>query len=129
MEVWGAYGRTDMKLAAAISLFGLFAAVSANAQPTTAPGHTVCIRPFDSPTGSIDHTHVVDTKTILFYMRGGKIWENTLPLPCRGLMFHGFTFLTRQDEVCSNAQAIRVIETGQVCELGQFTSYTPPAGP
>jgi hypothetical protein len=118
-----------MKLAAATCLFGLFAAVAASAQPTSGPGHPVCIRPFDSPTGSVDHTHVVDPKTILFYMCDGKIWKNTLPSPCRGLMFHGFSFLTHQDEVCSNAQGIQVVETGEVCQLGAFTAYTPPAAP
>lgn len=116
-----------MKLAVATCLLGLFAAVAASAQP--APGHPVCIRPFDLPTGSVDHTHVVDPKTILFYMRDGKIWKNSLPSACPGLMFHGFSFLTYQDEVCSNAQGIQVIETGEVCQLGAFTSYAPPAGP
>jgi hypothetical protein len=117
-----------MKLAAVACLFFPSAIVMANAQPaTTSEGtHPVCIRPFDSPTGSIDHTHVVDPQTVLFYMSDGKVWKNSLRSPCPGLMFHGFAFLTHQDEVCSNAQGIRVIETGEVCQLGAFTSYTPP---
>ncbi len=117
-----------MKLAAACLVF-LSATVAAGAQPAGAPAdqsRPVCIRPFDSPTGSIDHTHVVDPQTVLFYMRDGKVWKNSLRSPCRGLMFHGFTFLTHQDEVCSNAQGIQVVETGEVCQLGAFTPYSPP---
>jgi hypothetical protein len=60
-------------------------------------------------------------------MRDGKIWKNTLRGPCHGLEFHGFSFVTHYDEVCSNAAAIQVIQTGQVCQLGYFTPYTAPA--
>jgi hypothetical protein len=66
------------------------------------------------------NTHVVDPQTILFYTPDGKVWKNTLKTPCRGLMFHGFTFVTRQDEVCENSTGIRVIESGEVCTLGPF---------
>jgi hypothetical protein len=111
---------------------GFLAAIAAGpalAQNAAPDSHAapVCIRPFDEPTGSIDHTHVVDPRTILFYMKDGKVWKNTLPTPCPGLLYHGFSFLTRQDEVCSNAQGIRVIESGEVCQLGAFTPYAPPA--
>lgn len=108
-------------LAAAVAVF----ATAANAQGMGSAG-PVCIRPFDSPDDPINHTHVVDPQTILFYMSDGKIWKNTLKTPCRGLMFHGFSFATHQDEICSNAQAIHVIESGETCELGTFTPYTPP---
>jgi hypothetical protein len=120
-----------MKMIAATATFVALAALSAAAQPlpqTGKPG-PVCIRPFDTPTGSIDHTHVVDARTVLFFMRGGKIWKNTLHSPCRGLLLHGFSFLTRQDEICSNAQAIQVVETGEVCQLGEFTPYVATAQP
>lgn len=122
-----------MKISVAASIFLALGMTSVFAQTTPAPApekpHPVCIRPFDSPTGSIDHTHVVDARTILFYMRDGKIWKNELPSPCPGLLFHGFSFVTHQDEVCSNAQGIQVVETGQVCQLGTFSSYTPPPAP
>lgn len=113
-----------MKMLAAIALSGAVLATSLHAQPAKAA--PVCIRPFDFSTGSIDHTHVVNPTTILFYMRDGKIWKNTLHQPCRGLMLHGFEFATRQDEICSNAQSIRIIQTGEICELGEFARYVPP---
>ena len=62
---------------------------------------------------------------MLYILRDGKIWKNTLHTPCRGLEFHGFSFVTHYDEICSNAVSIQVIETGQVCQLGDFTPYTP----
>lgn len=112
-----------MKMLAAIALSEAVLAAPLQAQPAnTAP---TCIRPFDFSTGSVDHTHVVNPTTILFYMRDGKIWKNALRQPCRGLTLHGFVFTTQQDEVCSNAQSIRVIQTGEICQLGEFTRYVP----
>lgn len=117
-----------MKILAAAGLLAAVASAAALARTGTPTDKAapVCIRPFDQPTGGIDHTHAVDAKTLLFYMKDGKIWKNTLRAPCPGLLMHGFDFVTHQDEVCSNAQAIRVIETGEVCQLGVFTPYTVP---
>lgn len=120
-----------MKMFAATGLLAAAVALPALAQNTPTPDaakpHQICIQPFDSPTGSIDHTKVVDPQTILFYMRDGKIWKNTLHSPCHGLEFHGFSFVTHYDEICSNAVSIQVIQTGQVCQLGDFSPYTAPA--
>ena len=55
---------------------GVFAA----AVPASADMVPACIQPH-----LIDHTQVVDSKTILFHMRGGKIWQNNLPVSCSGL--------------------------------------------
>jgi hypothetical protein len=77
-------------------------------------------------TRQIDHTHVVDRNTVLFYMKDGKIWRNDLKSPCMGLKLHGFSFTSASDEICSNAVGIRVIRTGEVCTLGRFS---PSAGP
>jgi hypothetical protein len=120
-----------MKMPTAIGLLAAVSSLPAFAQnpPAETKPQQICIRPFDTPTGSIDHTQVVDPQTILFHMRDGKIWKNTLHAPCRGLEFHGFSFVTHYDELCSNAVAIQVIDTGQVCQLGYFTPYTPPAAP
>ena len=80
----------------------------------------------------IDHTEVPDDSTILFHMKGGKIWKNSLPFPCSDLKFQGgFQYTTDIDEICSNLQTIRVIEQGggprlgAVCQLGEFTPYVP----
>jgi hypothetical protein len=113
-----------MKVFVAAAFLAALAATSAQAQPMEKSG-PVCLRPFDSPDDPVDHTHVVNPQTVLFYMRDGKVWKNTLKSPCPGLMLHGFTFVTHQDEICDNAQAIQVIESGEVCELGSFTPYAP----
>jgi hypothetical protein len=77
----------------------------------------------------IDHTHVVDAKNVLFYMKNGKIWHNGLQNACPALNFHGFVMNVSGgvDTVCSNQQSIKVIETGEVCMLGEFTPYEAPA--
>ena len=77
-------------------------------------------------TYQIDHTTVPDKNTILFYMRDGKVWKNTLSYPCPGLLFHGFAYVAHADQICSNMQSIQVIETHEVCMLGAFEPYTPP---
>ncbi len=124
-----------MKTLAAAAVIAALSAISAQAQQApnglqSSGGNgagPVCLRPFDvsGPGGAIQ-THVVDPQTILFYMPNGKVWVNKLKTRCRGLMFHGFEYVTRQDELCSNQVAIRVIESGEVCKLGAFTPYTPP---
>lgn len=77
-------------------------------------------------TSNIDRTRTPDTQTILFYMRNGKIWKNTLRARCSGLAFHGFIYRVRGGQICSNMQSIQVIQTHEICTLGDFTPYTPP---
>lgn len=105
------------------ALTGLLA-VSAQAQPdgTSQARSQVCLN-----TQNIDHTQTPDNRTILFYMRGGKIWKNTLLNECMGLTFDGFAYVaTPPSQICGNMQTIRVIRTGTVCMLGPFEPYTPP---
>jgi hypothetical protein len=110
---------------AASALVGALTLASANAQPASAPNAPpVCLRP-----NSIDHTHTTNASTIDFYMRDGKIYRNSLKGTCPGLLFHGFIYVVHGDEICSNMQSIRVIESGEICELGTFTPYTPPPRP
>lgn len=107
-------------LATALCMSGLFLA---GAQADSAKGNDVCL-----DADHIDHTVVVDDQTVLFYMRGGKIWKNTLQRKCPSLKFEqGFSEDIRGDEVCSNRQMIQVLQTGASCSLGAFTPYTPPA--
>lgn len=110
-------------------LFALLPATAmAQPMPPRGPAHPVCLRPFDRPgPGGIIHTHVVDPRTILFYTPDGKVWVNHLKSECRGLMFHGFEYMTDQDELCSNQTAIRVVESGEICKLGDFVPYTQHA--
>jgi hypothetical protein len=106
--------RFTTALAAAAALVAC-AALPAQASP-------VCLQ-----TIRIDHTHVLDAKNVLFYMKDGKVWQNRLQNSCPSLHFHGFVMNVRGgDSVCSNQQSIKVIVTGEVCMLGEFTPYTPP---
>lgn len=74
----------------------------------------------------IDHTVVVDDRTVLYYMRGHAVWKNTLRGACPGLKFEqGFSEVIRGGLVCSNTQMIRVMRSGALCSLGAFTPYVP----
>lgn len=116
-----------MKRLPVVAVLGALAAIPASAEvgPWNPVG-PVCLSPGLVPNEPIPHTKVLDPQHILFYTREGQVWENTLKSPCRDLMFHGFVFTGREDEICSNATAIRVIESGETCTLGAFRPYTPP---
>jgi hypothetical protein len=116
-----------MKAFAIGSLAAMLACGAAFAQPAGAPakpqspmkhGPTVCLW-----TNRIDHTSVKDARTIIFYMKNGKAWKNTLWSRCPGLLFSGFAYVTRDGRICSNMQSIYVLKTGGVCVLGNFTSF------
>lgn len=74
----------------------------------------------------IDHTTTLDPSTVVFHMRNGTMWKNTLRQPCPALMFHGFSYLTQDGYICPNMQSIVVITTNEVCKLGAFEPYVPP---
>jgi len=127
-----------MRILAAALLLTTTAGFAALAQPASngtpmqagARPAQICIQPMEMPgPGGNVQTHVVNPQTILFYMPDGKVWMNRLNAPCRGLMLHGFEYVTRYDELCSNAVGIRVLESGQVCQLGAFTPYVPAPAP
>ena len=79
----------------------------------------------------IDRSEVVDDQTILFHMKGGKIWKNTLPYKCPRLGFEkAFSHKTSINRLCS-IDTITVLDTsarlpGATCGLGKFEAYTPP---
>jgi hypothetical protein len=74
----------------------------------------------------LDQSEVVDDQTILFHMKGGKIYENKLPYRCFGLKFEGgFSFATSLHQLC-NTDIIRVLHQGTACGLGNFTPYEKP---
>ena len=101
--------------AAAIAL-GVAAPLAASAEP-------ICLQ-----VNRIDHTKVVNPRTIDFYMRGGKVYRNHLRGFCAGLGFNGFAYATSTQDVCENLQTIRVLQTGSVCSLGPF-ELLPPRKP
>jgi hypothetical protein len=104
------------------ALFGLAAPALADPAPDT---RGICLRATE-----IDHTHVLNDHQILFYMRGNKVWLNTLRAPCMALHAwdQGFVMPSQFSDFCANAQAIRVNNTGQFCLLGEFTPYEKPVG-
>jgi hypothetical protein len=104
----------------------LAAAVTANAAETAASegrSNLTCFSPRD-----IESTKPISDREIVFRMRNGKVWKNTLRTDCPGLKFEGgFSWTIRGDTVCENLQTIRVLRRGNACLLGKFTLYTPPA--
>lgn len=87
----------------------LWLCASASAAP-------ICLR-----TSTIKDTKIVDAKTIDFHMIDGSAYRNVLRSACTGLMFDGFVYRVSADEICDNAQSIRVLRSGQVCMLGAFS--------
>jgi len=115
-----------MKIAT-IAIAGCLAAttaLAADGMPPPAPveRNNVCLQP-----SFVDHTTVLSDSEILYYMKNGKIWKNTLPRACPGLKFeNGFAQVIRGDTICSNMQIIHVLRRGTPCSLGAFTPYTKP---
>jgi hypothetical protein len=70
---------------------------------------------------------VVSDSVVLYYVKFGKVWQNTLKHACPGLKrANGFTEQILGDEICSGNQAIFVLRTQTPCYLGDFTLYEPP---
>lgn len=112
----------SLLIATAAVMVGL--ASVAQAQDTSASKGSICLRTMD-----ISSTTTPDDKTILFHMRGGKVWRNDLRGTCSGLRFYGFAYTaTPPDQICGNLQIIRVLKTHAVCSLGPFTEV-PKAAP
>jgi hypothetical protein len=112
--------KTLIAAAAAALVLGAGSAASAQSPgvgTTTGGGH-ICLWTYQ-----IDHTHYVDPRTVLFYMKDGHVWQNNLKSPCPGLAFHGFDYVTRSDQICGPEIGIRVIRTGEACSLGEFTPF------
>jgi hypothetical protein len=112
-----------MNIVSSSALVALLFAVSAPAiaQPAASRPANVCLNVRD-----IQRTEAVDDQTILFHMRGGKIWRNTLKAACPMLKVSPFTEVLNSGElVCANQQFIRLALTGNQCVLGDFTPVAP----
>jgi len=76
---------------------------------------------------SIDRTDVIDDQTILFYMRGNKIYRNYLPRKCPGLERNDrFSYQVTGGRLC-DIDTVTVLEqwgsrlsSGFTCPLGEF---------
>ena len=113
--------------AAAVLVASTALAQSPSMTPDAAPAMTPAPAPLCLHTQDIDHTRAPDDRTILIYMRGGKIWRSKLRNLCPDLSFNGFSFVaTPPEDICPNVQIIRVIRSGSVCAMGPLEPYTPP---
>ena len=82
---------------------------------------------------AINKTHAIDDRTILFFMRGNRIYRNYLPSTCRDLARHdriayGTSGGSALAQICSN-NAILVLDrdlrtNGAPCPLGPFYPIT-----
>jgi hypothetical protein len=100
----------------AASTLVLSAAVPVQAQ--NAPSDNVCFS-----VTQIEHTQAIDRRTILFRMKDGSVWRNTLISDCPDLVAFsagGFTSVVHAEFICSNRHRI-VTQSGNVCRLGAFT--------
>lgn len=105
-------------------LFGMTTAACliAAAAPALAAG-SVCIS-----TRDIQNSKPKDDGTaITFTMKDGSVWRNDLNGRCPDLKFNGFVWTIRNpgDTVCENEQTIRVLQSGEICQLGKFTLEKP----
>lgn len=107
-------------LAGAAFVFALSVDLVGAQAPASSPA-SVCLN-----VRNIQRTEVQDDRTILFHMRDGKVWMNKLRQVCPMLKTSPWTqVLHSGDQVCANQQFIHVIQTGNMCSLGDFTSAPP----
>lgn len=76
----------------------------------------------------IRRTHVVDDRTVLFYMRGKKAYLNILPRACNGLAREqSFSYRTFSRRLCA-VDSIQVLQQGTFqgtsCSLGAFIAIS-----
>ncbi len=78
-------------------------------------------------TSRLRDTHIIDDRTMLFYIRGGDVYVNQFRHECRGLKREGrFSYRSSVNRLCGT-DSIRVLhyfggnlEPGIACGLGQF---------
>jgi hypothetical protein len=80
----------------------------------------------------VDRTRVLDDQTILFYMRGDRVYRNFLARKCPGLAEQNrFSYESRTGRLC-NVDTVTVLEqwagrleAGFTCRLGDFHPISP----
>jgi hypothetical protein len=110
---------------ASLALGVLFFALSASGATAESGGAAgpACLQ-----ASAVSSTGVIDDRTILFHMRNGTVWKNTLRESCPNLKFRrGFSEIVRSDEICANKQIISVLGTQNPCQLGEFTLASRPS--
>ena len=78
----------------------------------------------------IDQTRIVDTRTILFFMRGRTVFQNTLPQQCSGLRPRdGLRYNVVLNRLCVDDFVTQLVEVGgyapgALCRIGMFVPIT-----
>ena len=95
--------------------------VAALAAPDTSAAVTTrdCVT-----THTLRSTAVLDDQTILFQLRDGSVWKNTLDYSCPSLGFNeAFSYVSHGAQLC-DLDTIKVFEpygsSGATCGLGKF---------
>ena len=99
----------------ASSALALSAATQVQAQ---AQGGNICLNVTE-----ILRSQAVDNRTIIYHMKDGKVWRNTLAAPCPELVSFSagaYSQKMHTDYLCGYTQTITVA-SGMVCRLGEFT--------
>ncbi len=100
----------------ASSALALSAAIPVQAQSTQ--GGNICLNVTE-----IRSSQAVDNRTIIYRMKDGKVWRNTLAAPCPELVSFSAGAYSQElhtDYLCANTQQI-TLKSGMVCQLGEFT--------
>jgi hypothetical protein len=88
------------------------------------PAHALCVSERDI----VNTTPSDDGKMLTLHLRDGRVLVNHLHGVCNDLRFNGFVWVLRgNNDICENAQTIRVLQSGQTCLLGKFDAATKPA--
>ena len=79
-------------------------------------------------THTLRSTAVLDDQTILFQLRDGSVWKNTLDFSCPSLGFNeAFSYESHGAQLC-DLDTIKVFEpygiSGATCGLGKFERQT-----
>jgi hypothetical protein len=86
-----------------------------------------------APNMCIDTRDIVSSEAkdggaaLLFKMKNGTQWLNTLQGKCPDLIFNGYVWTIRNPDntVCEREESLRVLQSGQICVLGKFTKVAP----
>jgi hypothetical protein len=106
-------------LLAVLALVGSTALAFAERPETDEP--RVCIDVRD-----IRSRRAISDQEIRFEMDDGSVWVNRLKRPCPNLRFeNAFAWDVTGGTVCANAQTIYVLNSGNACQLGEFTPAEP----
>jgi hypothetical protein len=107
-----AYGAA---LAAGVAVALASATMPVQAQSGAAQG--VCLDP-----QQIRSTQIKDNRTILFQMRNGDVWTNTLVAECPGLKSgQSISQMVTTNRICAFRQSFSSNFSGAMCRLGAFT--------